>query len=86
MKIMKNGVFVELNEDKNELTYNMNSDFRDNFMVISMIKIADGIISDENKDEAKKYKNEKYKITEWPMDDTNEENTNICIGHSWSLW
>ena len=38
-----------------------------------MIKIVDDTISDINKDEAEKNENEKYKITETPLDDTIEE-------------
>ena len=50
----ENGVVVELNKDKNEMTKNMNSDLSDNFMYRSMIKIMDNKIADGNKDEAEK--------------------------------
>ena len=53
-----NGVFVELNEDKNETTQNLNPDLSGNFMYISMIKIMDDITSDGNKDESGNNKNE----------------------------
>ena len=45
---------MELNEDQNEMTQNLNSDLIDSFMEGIMVKIMDCIIADENKYEAEK--------------------------------
>ena len=41
---------MELNEDQNEMTQNLNFDLSDDFMERIMVKIMNGIIADGNKD------------------------------------
>ena len=52
----ENLVAVELNEDQNEMTHNLNYTLNNYFTEISIIKIMDNIFSDGNKDKAEKMK------------------------------
>ena len=48
------GIFVELNQDPNELSQSLKSGLSDDLMERIIIKIMDNIVSDRNKDEDKK--------------------------------
>ena len=65
----ENGVVVELNNDQNEMTQNLNSVLSYNLLKRSMTKIMDDIIADGSKDEAEKNENKTDNTTERPMYD-----------------
>ena len=60
---------MELNEDQNEMTKNLNSVLSYNLLKRSMTKIMDDIIADGSKDEAEKNENKTDNTTERPMYD-----------------